>query len=139
MVANNVTTLVKKKQHPTVSTESVSLTTAMEAEQGQKVQTCDTPSAFAQTTLDDIEEQTVSVSHGTAAELLCEIATVCEQCLERERGQSVIHVECTNMIHGTPKAAPLFHKAFENDLEVIGFEINPCDCCTANEIIVCEQ
>ena len=39
-----------------VSTESVSLTAAMEAKQGRKIQTCDTPNAFVQTKLECVTE-----------------------------------------------------------------------------------
>ena len=93
---------------PTVLTESVSLTAAMEAKEGCKVCACDAPNAFAPTKLDDATERIILMLHGLAAELLCEMAPVHKPFLEKERGQSVLHLECTNVICGTLKAALLF-------------------------------
>ena len=44
-------------------------------------------------------------------------------------------MECTNVIYGTLKAALLFYKAFRQNMEAKGFEINAYDWCTANKLI----
>ena len=95
----------------------VSLTAVMEAKQGCKVHTCDTLNAFTQTKLDDVKERIILIF--LATESLCEIAPVHKPFLEKERGQSVSHLECTNVTHGI-----LFYKLFKNDMEAIDFEIN---------------
>ena len=118
----------KEAASSTVSMESVSLTAAMEAKQGCKVQTCNTPNAFMQTQLDDMKVRIILTSCGLAAELLCEIPPVHKPFLETERGQLVSHLESANVTHGTLKAALSFHKSFENDVRTFGFDINQHDC-----------
>ena len=113
--------------NPAVSMESVLLTAEMEAKQHHKVQTCVTPNAFTQTTLDDIEEQIVLMLHGLAAELLCDMALLHKPLLEKERVQLILHSECRNVTCGMLKAALSFCKSFKTDMEAISFEINPHD------------
>ena len=55
--------------------------------------------------------------------------------VEIENGKEVLYLECTNVIYGTLKAALLFYKKFQKDIEAKGFIINPYDRCVANRII----
>ena len=58
-----------------------------------------------------------------------------EKHVAMERGKMAMHLECTNVTHGTLKAALSFHGAFVKNTEAAGFELNPHDGCTANKII----
>ena len=106
----------------------------MEAEENRKLATCNIPNTFTHTKLDDASDRIILVLGGTAAEILCEMSPIHKEHSMKERNQSVIYLECTNVICGTLKAALLFHKAFKNDMEAVGFKMNPCDRCTSNKI-----
>ena len=70
----------------------------------------------------------------------CEIAPFYLKHLEKDRAvNSVLHLECANIIHDTLKAALLFHKSFKSDIKAMGFEINLHHCCTVNKIVNREQ
>ena len=111
----------------------------MEAKQGCKVQTCDTPNAFMQTKLDDIKERIILTLRGLAAESLCEIASVHKPFSEKEREQSHLHVEFMNVACRALKAALSFFQGFENDMEAISFKINLHVHCKTNEMVNGEQ
>ena len=111
----------------------------MEAKEGHKVQTCNVPNAFIETKLENKDERIILTLSGMAADTSCETAPMHKQCTEKEKGQSVLHSECTNATHGTLKAALSFHTAFENDIEAAGFEMNPCDRCVANKEVKGKQ
>ena len=85
-----------------MSTEFASLMGMMEAKQDEKVHTADAPNAFTETKLDDTKERIILMSHGLASELSCDMAPVCKPFSEKERGQSVLHLECTDIMHRTP-------------------------------------
>ena len=51
--------LKEEAASPTVSTELVSMTGVMEAKQGCKVRTSDTPNAFIQTKLKDLKDKII--------------------------------------------------------------------------------
>ena len=94
----------------------------------------DTPNAFIQTCLEDENERVISVLRGVACQSLLKIAPDYEKCVVHETGKLAICLECTNVTHGTLKAALSFHGAFAKNTEAVGFELNPHDGCTANKI-----
>ena len=119
---------------PTVSMEAVIITVVMEAKERRYVITCDIPNAFIQTKVEDKSERVILVLRGLAADLLAEMfPEVYKDYIKVERGQSVLYLECTTAIYGTLKAALLFYKAFKQNMEAKGFEINPYDRCTAKK------
>ena len=72
---------------------------------------------------------------GRACELSLKTAPDHTKCAVMERGEMAMCLECTNVMHGTLKAALLFCGAFVKNMEAVGFELNPCDGCTANKIV----
>ena len=99
---------------PTASTESVILTGVVEAKEKRNVITLDTPNAFIQTYLENVDERIILILRGIAAEILVGIAPeIYEDYIEIENGQKVLYLECTNVMYGTLKAALLFIEIFE--------------------------
>ena len=120
---------------PTAATESVILTGVMEAKERRQVITLDVPNAFIQTYLEDEDERIILVLRGLAAELLiAEAPDIYKPFIHIERGQTVLYLECTNVIYGTIKAALLFYTDFRKRIEHYGFKVNPYDRCVANKI-----
>jgi hypothetical protein len=120
---------------PTVATESVLLTSIIEAKENRKVVTLDVPNAFIQTYLENKDERIILVLRGLAADLLIDIEPKYKEFVEVEKGQSVLYLECTNVIYGTLKAALLFYQKFRKDIKAKGFTINPYDRCVANKVV----
>ena len=121
---------------PTAATESVLLTGVVEAKERRSVITLDVPNAFIQTYLEDEDERIILVLRGQAADILVSIDPEYYQpYIHIERGETVLYLECTNVIYGTIKAALLFYKDFKKNIEYKGFKINPYDRCVANKIV----
>mgnify|MGYP001173859395 CR=1 FL=1 len=98
---------------PTAHTKSEITTGVMEAKEKHKVTSSDVPNAFMQTKVDNPEERMTLVLRGTAANVSVDTAPeVHGECSREERGDSVLHLECTNVIHGALMAALLFHRKF---------------------------
>src|SRR5210317_1569613 len=121
---------------PTAATESVLLTGIIEAKEECNVITLDVSNAFIQTYLENKEERIILVLRGKAAEILIDLApTIYKDYAHTEKGQTVLYLECTNMIYGTIKAALLLYQRFRKDIEARGFIVNPYDRCVANKIV----
>jgi hypothetical protein len=118
---------------PTVATESVFLTCAVEAHEGRDVATVDLPGAFMQADMDDTVYMRID---GTMAELLIQIdPKKYGPCVQYIRGKAVLYVRLKKAVYGTLKAAQLFWKRLTSQLHTWGFETNPYDPCVANKII----
>jgi hypothetical protein len=118
---------------PTVATESVFLTCAVEAHEGRDVATVDLPGAFMQADMDDTVYMRID---GTMAELLIQIdPKKYGPCVQYIRGKAVLYVRLKKALYGTLKAALLFWKRLTSQLHTWGFETNPYDPCVANKII----
>ena len=89
----------EEKTSPTVATESVMLTSTIDAKEGQDVATVDIPGAF----MHSDEDKTIHLRlQGTLADLLVK----CDPKLYRkyvvtERGQQVLYVELIKALYGT--------------------------------------
>ena len=71
---------------------------------------------------------------GKLAETVVQIDPIVHrQCVTHSKsGIPMLHVHLTKALCGMRRAALLFYKKLRPDLELIGFEINPCDPCVAN-------
>ena len=52
-----------------------------------------------------------------------------------EKGQKVLYVKVQKMLYEMLKSALLFYKKLRNNLESIGFKVNPYVPCVANKVI----
>ncbi|MCE2996668.1 MAG: hypothetical protein LW863_13795 [Flammeovirgaceae bacterium] len=119
---------------PTVRTESVFLSAAIDAMEGRVVVTVDVPGAFMQA---DIDEFIVVKFEGELAQLLEKVDPASYSKYKvMENGKEVIYAELQKALYGTLQAALLFWKEMRQFLvDVLGFTINPYDECVANKTV----
>jgi hypothetical protein len=133
--------LYKSKEEttsPTVSTEALFLTSAINAKEGRKVMTIDIPGAFMHA---DIDELIHIRLEGPMAELLTRVdPEKYRTYMTEERGKKVLYVELRKALYGTLQAAMLFWENLTRFLtEELGFTVNPYDRCVVNKTIDGEQ
>jgi len=124
----------EETRSPTVRTESLFLSTIIDAKEGRRVVTCDIPGAFMQADMDE----TVHVRFdGPLVELLVRVdPKQYTKYLLKERGKDVFYVKLEKALYGTLQGVLLFWKELTAFLCVeLGFEINPYDSCVANKQI----
>ena len=123
---------------PTVMTESVLLTAAIEAHENRDVATWDIPNAFIQTAVEELDkdgDRIVMKIRGAMVDMLLEIDPEHEHYVVWERGQKVLYVHILRAIYGMLMSGLLFYKKFRKAIEARGYEVNPYDPCVANKMI----
>jgi hypothetical protein len=91
----------------------------------------DIPNAFVQTRLEDNNFKPVMHLHGKLAELMVQIAPV----IINSEGKTALCVRLLKALCGIMKAALLCCQQLGTELKAVGFEVNPCDPCVANEVV----
>jgi Reverse transcriptase (RNA-dependent DNA polymerase) len=127
-----VYTAKEEASSPTVSIESIMLTSVIDALEGRHVATADIPGAFMQADMDETVHMRLV---GTMVELLLRIAPEYEQYVVIEGGQKVLYVLLLKALYGTMRAALLFWRKLTSKLQEWGFALNPYDPCVANKTI----
>jgi hypothetical protein len=118
---------------PTVATESVFLTTVIDALEGRDVAVLDIPGAFMQADMDELVHVRFT---GKMVELLMEIdPSMYGPCVVKEGKETVMYVELLKALYGTVRAARLFWEKLTAKLIDWGFEANPYDPCVMNKIV----
>ena len=119
---------------PTVSTEALFLTSAINAHERRKVVTIDIPGAFMQC---DIDELIFVKLEGAMALLLVKMDPIkYEPFLTYEHDKPVLYVKLLKALYGTLQAALLFWENLSGLLvDELGFTANPYDPCVVNKII----
>ena len=124
---------------PTAYTESVILTSIVDANEGRDVATVDIPNAFAQTVITDAHKdyRVIARIRGKLVDILVDIApdVYGPYVYENKKGEKVLLVQCTNALYGTMVASLLFYKNFVTSLNKEGFVLNPYDACVANKTV----
>jgi hypothetical protein len=124
---------------PTAFTESVILTSIVDAKEGRDVATVDIPNAFAQTVIMDSHKdyRVIARLRGKLVEILVDIAPEVygPYVRENKKGEKVLLVQCMNALYGTMVASLLFYKNFVTSLKKEGFVLNPYDACVANKTV----
>ena len=123
---------------PTVSTESLFITSAIDAHERRDVLTADVPNAFVQTKLPDakVNEDRVTMKiTGELVDMMVELNhSAYSKYVVREGKRKVIYVVVLRALYGMMVASLLWYAKFRKDLESIGFEFNPYDPCVANRM-----
>ena len=119
---------------PTVSTDSVMITCAIEASNHCDVATIDLPGAFLHT---DNDEDTIMLLRGKLAELLVQIdPTIYRKYVTTSaKGEPLLYVRLQKAIYGLLRSALLFYRKLAQQLIDFGFEINPYDPCVATKMV----
>jgi hypothetical protein len=119
---------------PTVMTDSVMITSAIEAHEGRKVWTCDIPGAFLHTNLD---EEVIMLLRGQLADLMVQIDPDLygPYLIKNAKGESILYVRMLKAMYGLLRSALLFYLKLVEDLKADGFEMNEYDPCVANKMV----
>ena len=124
---------------PTVSMESLVLTSVIDAKEERDEMTADVPNAFIQANMPEIEdgkERVIMKITGVMVDILIKLAPeVYKKFVILENGKKVLHVQVLKALYGMLVAALLWYKRLRDDLEEIGFVFNPYDPCVANRMI----
>ena len=106
---------------PTAATESMSLTTAIEAKEERDAMTLDTPNAFLQTSLpkDETTDERITMKlRGILVDMLEEIAPeVHSKFVTHQNEKKVSCVSMLKPLHGMLKASLLYYLQFASDVE----------------------
>ena len=132
----------EEKSSPTVATESIFITCAVDAAEKRDVMSLDIPNAFIQAILPKakVGERVIMKLRGEVVDWLVELDPL--SYLDKvvyEKGKKVLYLEVLRALYGMLVAALEWYKKIKADLESIGFEFNPYDGCVANRMIKGEQ
>ena len=123
----------------TAFTESIILTSIVDAKERRDVATVNIPNAFAQTVITDAKKdyRVIVRLRGKQVELLVDIALEVygPYVHKNKKGEKVLLVQCMNALYGTMVASLLFYKNFVTSLKKQGFEKNPYNACVANKAV----
>jgi hypothetical protein len=94
---------------PTVSTESVFITSAIAANEKRKVRCYGIPSAFVNT---DVDEDVLMVLKGELAEMMIQIAPQTHQkyVMVDRKGTPILYVKLQKALYGLMRASLLFYR-----------------------------
>ena len=122
---------------PTVTTESVILTSVVDAIENCHTTVIDIPNAFIQTVVEDKKRRVIIRIRGMLVDILIKIAPeVYQSYVTTDRkGNKQILVECLNALYGTMVASLLYYEKFTKSLKDHGYKVNPYDACVWNKSI----
>ena len=118
---------------PTVTLESVMITSAIDAKEGRDVATVDIPGAFMQAEMDELVYMKIE---GSMVDLLVELEPEkYKQFVTFGTKGKILYVKLKKALYGTLRAALLFWKKLSTQLQEWGFKINKYDQCVANKMM----
>jgi hypothetical protein len=119
---------------PTVATESVFITTVIDANEGCDVACFDIPGAFLHA---DSDDDITMVLKGRLAELMVQVAPnlYWKYITVDRKGTAILYVKMQKALYGLLRSTLLFYNKLVADLESDGFVLNPYDLCVANKVV----
>ena len=127
---------------PTAATESIFLTTVIDAKEGRDIMSSDVPNAFIQTPMDykHGEPRVIMKLRGLTVDILLnKYPDIYKDYVIEVNDKKVLYVEVTKAIYGQLQANLLWYKKFRRDLESHDFVFNKYDPCVANKLIFGKQ
>ncbi len=124
-----------------MSTDSVLLTSIVDAKEHRDVAIIDIPNAFIQTVVEDDKDKVIMRIRGHMVDVLVKVApTVYGPYVSTDKqGRKQLLVVCLNVIYGTMVASLLYYQKFTRSLKNQGYTMNPYDPCVWNKTIQKEQ
>jgi hypothetical protein len=124
-----------------VATESVLLTSLVDAQENCDISIVDILNAFIQTVVEDNEDKVVMRIRGHMVDVLVKVAprVYGPHVLTNKQGRKQLLVECLNAIYGTMVASLLYYRKFTRSLKNQGYVMNPYDPCVWNKMIKKKQ
>lgn len=123
---------------PTAMTESIIITSVIDAKQHRDIMTADIPNAFVQTDIDkkEIGERIIMKIRGPLVDMLLELSyETYSSYVVYEGNNKVLYVMMEKALYGMLQSSLLYYKKFRKDIESIGFVVNPYDPCVANRTV----
>ncbi len=126
---------------PTVATESVLLTSLVDAQENHDVAIVDIPNAFIQTVMEDGEDKVVMRIRGHMVNVLVKVAprVYGPYVSTNKQGRKQLLVKCLNTIYRRMVASLLYYCKFTRSLKNQGYVINPYNPCMWNKKIKKKQ
>ena len=117
---------------PTVSTEGIFLSLAIDAKENRHVAVCDVEGAYLHS---DMDEFVLMVVEGDMADILIRANPSRYQPFVHttKSGKKLLYVRLKKALYGCVQSAMLWWKLLSSTLVNIGFEVNPYDNCVANK------
>ncbi len=127
--------------YPTVTTESVLLTSLVDVQENRDVAIVDIPNGFIQTVVEDDEDKFVMRIRGHIVDVLVMVApkVYSPYVSTDKQGRKQLLVECLNAIYGTTVASLLYYRKFTRSLKNQGYMMNPYNPCVWNKMIKKKQ
>lgn len=72
---------------------------------------------------------------GDDVDLLCKLRPDYKDCVVMENNKKVLYVQLHKALYGCVKSALLWYEMISENLQEIGFVLNPYDLCVVNAII----
>jgi hypothetical protein len=119
---------------PTVSTEALMATLAIDIKEGRDVAIFDVPGAYLQAEMPK-DKKVLMKLRGQFVDIMCEVNPEYKPYVTEERGEKILYLKVLQAIYGCIESALLWYNLFATTLQGMGFEINPYDRCVANKII----
>ena len=118
---------------PTVSTEALLLTAAIDAAEKRFVATCDITGAFLKAYMDEF---VLIVLYDREIDALIQANPMYEEFVHiLDNGRRVLYLELVKAMYGCLKSARLFWDHLSNFISKMGFTQNQYDLCVANKVI----
>ena len=127
----------EESSSPTVATESVILTSVVDALEERLTTVINVPNAFIQTVVKDKKKRVIIRIRGMLVDILVKIApeVYADYVTVDKRGNKQLLVECLNALYGTMVASLLYYQKFTASLTEYGFTMNPYDPCVWNKTL----
>ncbi len=124
----------------TVATESVLLTSLVDAQENRDVAIVGIPNAFIQTVMENNEDKVVMRIRGHMVNVLVKVVPrVYGPCVSTDKQcWKQLLVECLNPIYGTMVASPFYYRKFTRSKNQ-GYVMNPYNPCVWNKMIKKKQ
>jgi hypothetical protein len=119
---------------PTVSTEGLMTTLAIDAKEDRYVVTADVEGAYLHA---DIDELVIMVFEGDMVDYMVQAnpEKYAPYVHTTKNGKKLLYVELIKALYGCIQSAMLWWKLLTSTLEEQGFKVNPYDHCVANKIM----
>ena len=118
---------------PALSIDALLTTLIIDAKEGRSVATSDVAGAFLKADMPDYVLLRVT---GEAVDALLRVnAEKYAKYVVIENGVKVLYLRLNKAMYGTIKAAILWYTMFKDNLEGMGFKLNPYDLCVANKMV----
>ena len=119
---------------PTLSNESVFITSVVDAHKRRDVGCYDIPILFLHS---ESDEDITTILKGRLAELMVKVAPNLYRIYISidKKGTAIFYAKMQKAMYGLLRSALLFYKKLVADLKSAGFKLNPYDPCVANKTV----